>query len=586
MSTAVGLSGLPDRISAALHLDGWVYRTLWSTSVSSFLLKFIVQLSREFLRRLAYGSMVGALLVTLVVSSSGWHAAGAAFAHADLAASEFVGALLGHAQPPLPDVVVLAIDDEAYSEFFQAHSPLDRDKLRNLLQAVLTATPQSTQVVVDLDTSPAVVTVHDGAVRAADALDRLLVAQSHRLILARPVNVRQATTLAWLSGLEAQGVRFGQSSVGHVFGLVDFKYDWPDSLAALAARPLCPDCRLKVTMPAATPADGTNAILSVASSPSVLGNPVTLVWRKDTPELLKSLSPKAVVVGGTWGADDVFETPFGPRRGVQLHAAKLAGHLEGRQTMPAYAQVLMAIGIAALAVSSARLWAQWLARYRPGFVLRRRWLPDAPPKGAWVWRVEPDETLLALQQDPGRAFMVGSFRRLLVLLWCVVLLLLVYLSLAALNHFAGFWFPCLLSIGFAVFALTASWVTDITRDLQIENPVLLVKIQPELDGTQDLSLNDLALLAQAPSLRISTSTPSLQSLPFAGQLKEEMVLLRAEFLAPLRKGYDRLCIHVRHLRGGIGLRDAWPELLGIFWILLQFVGRTLVPCAAFIRLLY
>lgn len=66
-----------------------------SAAVSTFLLNFIVQLSREFLRRLAYGSVVGALLVTLVVSSSGWRAAGAAFAHADLAASEFVGALLG-----------------------------------------------------------------------------------------------------------------------------------------------------------------------------------------------------------------------------------------------------------------------------------------------------------------------------------------------------------------------------------------------------------------------------------------------------------------------------------------------------------
>ncbi len=108
-----------------------------SAAVSTFLLNFIVQLSREFLRRLAYGSVVGALLVTLVGSSSGWRAAGAAFAHADLAASEFVGALLGPAQPPLPDVVVLAIDDEAYSKFFQAQPPLDRDKLLDLRQAGL-----------------------------------------------------------------------------------------------------------------------------------------------------------------------------------------------------------------------------------------------------------------------------------------------------------------------------------------------------------------------------------------------------------------------------------------------------------------
>ncbi len=100
-----------------------------SAAVSTFLLNFIVQLCHEFLRRLAYGSVVGALLVALVVSSSGWRAAGAAFAHADLAASEFVGALLGPAQPPLPDLVVQAIDDESYSEFFEAQSPLDRDKL-------------------------------------------------------------------------------------------------------------------------------------------------------------------------------------------------------------------------------------------------------------------------------------------------------------------------------------------------------------------------------------------------------------------------------------------------------------------------
>ena len=555
--------------------------------MSTFLLNFIVQLSREFLRRLAYGSVVGALLVTLVVSSSGWRAAGAAFAHADLAASEFVGALLGPAQPPLPDVVVLAIDDDAYSEIFQAQSPLDRDKLRDLLQAVLSATPQTTQVVVDLDASPAVVAVHDGVVRAADALDHLFVAQRHRLVLARPVHVRQAPTQAWLSGLEAQGVRFGQSTVGHVFGLVDFKHDWPDSLAALAARSVCPDCRAEVSTSAATPADGIAAKTAVASSPSVLAYPVTLVWRKDTPELLKALSPKAVVVGGTWGADDVFETPFGPRRGVQLHAAKLAGHLEGRQTMPAYAQVLMAIAVAALAVSSARLFAQRLARGRPGFVLRRRqWLRHAPQGESCVWRVEPDETLLALQQDPARAFKAGSFRRLLVLLWCAVLLLVVYLSLAALNHFAGFWFPGLLSIGFAVFALTASWVTDITRDLQIENPVFLVKSPSELGAAQALPNQDLRRLAQGIGLPISTATPSLQSLPFAAQFKAEMVLLQKEFLDPLRAGFHRLCIHVRHLRGGIGLRDVWPDLLGIFWILLLFVGRTLVPCAAFIILFY
>jgi hypothetical protein len=273
-----------------------------------FLRSIVDQFLREFMRRAVYGSVVGAAFVYLLITSAPWKAAGAAFAHADLAAAAFVGTVADSwTRERKSDVAVIAIDDRIYLERFQGRSPLDRDILASLLEDLLVNSAGGADsadgktdetsakgsggpvIAIDFDVSPA---VPPGKKHVSDRLDAVIAKYRDRLVLARPVATDEGT-LAWLEQIQSTGcVRMGHSLVPQIFGLADFGHDAVGSLASMAAQAARGE-----------PCQGVKASLSqvstrVASDPMTLAAPRVLPAEPGMGKALKHLAPKVVMLGG------------------------------------------------------------------------------------------------------------------------------------------------------------------------------------------------------------------------------------------------------------------------------------------------
>ena len=441
---------------------------------------FLERLTREFLRRVAYGSLIGAVLVQLLINSSFWKAGGAAVSHAEAAASVALQSALDpvSTQQQQVRVVVVAIDDEVFRERFGGVSPLNRATLSEIIAEVLNSTPGTTRVGIDLDVSP----LPSKGARDADkgyqpdSLDRLLTQNRQRLILARPDMSTDQQTQEWVRTLEGGGcgVEFADAGVIESFGLLDLSHDRAGSLAARASRPRIADCLAPVDI---NPNAGYSAknINRTALSLSVLAEPIAISAKPGLGALLRTLNPSVVVLGGTWGQGDVFRTPFGERFGVHVHAAKVAGHLEGRRAVAPWVQVLLAIFCAALAVASSSMLSKRLASgYRPTVLAHIRPSGSASADTALVsGTVEYSQSSTDLA--PSAAFARGTLRRFVVLLWVLGLMTGIFVLAAALNAYVGLWIPMLIILGFTIFSVTGAWVNDITLPLQVEHPVIVAK---------------------------------------------------------------------------------------------------------------
>jgi hypothetical protein len=126
---------------------------------------------------------------------------------------------------------------------------------------------------------------------------------------------------AWRKKLCDAGVAFASASLATHFGHVNLRQQYAESLAFVATsdKHQCVDPRVEthlVTQPVAP--------LTLRDGPMIPFNGNL----EELKQLIEAIDPQWVVIGGSWGKDDKFLTPFGDRFGVQVHAANLASIAE------------------------------------------------------------------------------------------------------------------------------------------------------------------------------------------------------------------------------------------------------------------
>lgn len=381
------------------------------------------QILRECLRRMWLGSVVGAVFVWLLLTSSAWKAASIAMAHADVAASAWLDSLVQRSPPT--EVILIGIGADEYQSDFGGQSPLDRVVLARHIQALLAVLPSTTQLVVDLDVSPSA----HLPVQLGDALDQLLVANAGRVVLSLPVLNPGIAAAEWQRQMQRLGIVFGSPAIGRSFGLLDPGHDYNGSLSQVAAQRLQ---ALGAPINESPPGRANRSALD----PARLAAPVVLPLGGFDLTTLGALKPRAVVLGGMWPGAEIFETPFGPRNSAVVHAAKLAGYLDARRTLPSLVQVLAAILSAAICVTVARRAAHWLA---------------------------PADERMA--NGPLTQLARGQLRRLYVV-GVVLLCLWTLVLVTAVLRQRGWGLPSLMLLGFSLLSVVGAWASDITRGLQ------------------------------------------------------------------------------------------------------------------------
>lgn len=517
---------------------------------------FLEQFYREILRRVAYGSLIGAALVWLLITSSAWKSAGAALSHADAATSVALAGLLPRGEKLSHQVVIVAIDDSVYRSRFGSRSPLDRKVLQEVVTEILDNIPPDTRIAIDLDVSP---TLPEG-VRpedwSPDELDRLWLRHRERVVLVRPIEGPDPLTPVWIEKLAEGGcgVEFARPTVPEVFGLVDIGHDFADSLAAQVTKAPRSGCVAPGASNTAEGREANSVLRRTALDASVLDQPMTVPATPGFGAALSALAPRVVFLGGTWGPSDTFRTPFGQRFGLQVHAARAAGHLQGRITAPAWLQVLAAIVAAALAVSGGRSCARWLARKR-GARVEVQLRDPAGPEGAGPVVCRIQSVRPPLRWSVSWLFAAGSLRRFAVLLWIVLLMMLLYLLTAAAHAWGGVWMPTLIVFGFASFSVSAAWVVDITRPLQVERPIVVVDADraPALRRAQEtpghgrLKLEEPSSPPPSPWQEVSRPLASIM-----GEIRSSFCTLTGRTAASRRDrrlARELLCLSLLHLCG-------------------------------------
>ena len=226
-------------------------------------------------------------------------------------------------------VVVVAIDDSGYESFFSGRSPLSRGRVQQMLETVQANAPSAKRIAVDLDLSPAV-----GQEGWQDRLDAYLKTRPGFWVL--PTVAASADLSAqqvWRRGMCDAGVGFAHPFMPTEFGYPKLTHQYQDSIA---------DAMFSQAITCADP-DAPLVQKPMVISPTALKAAVVLPFSGDLvalAEMLQVINPEWVVVGGAWGKTDVFATPFGDRYGVQVHAAALAGLLEGQRQVPYWQQLL------------------------------------------------------------------------------------------------------------------------------------------------------------------------------------------------------------------------------------------------------
>lgn len=360
------------------------------------------QMLHKFLRTtLRVGVLTGGA-VALLSSLGAWHYLESSLYATDMKHAAMVNAGLGLTQR----VVVVAIDDQAFQTFFDEQSPLRKDKLSELLGTIAGAAPRAKRLVVDLDLAPQ----HDG-LQGAD-LDRVLKAHASRWVLAATDGVTpedRALRQQWRDGLCRAGVSFGIPMVPTEFGHARNTHQYVGSLSDVALR----------SQPHCVSMDQPLQVQPSVLWPHSIQTGMVLPFSGDLELLaqtLQAVDPEWVVIGGSWGKDDIFATPFGDRFGLMIHAAALEARLNGSRQLPYFAQVLVAmgfVGVLTWVLTSITLWSD-------------RW--SAIPSSL--------EGQLA-----GHQFFVDRFRPLLLLGVILGLLLLLVMALGLFWGLTGWWLP-------------------------------------------------------------------------------------------------------------------------------------------------
>ena len=357
------------------------------------------------------------ICVTLLISNTGgWRFFTNSFLAHDLSRTAY----WSKNELPIQNVVVVAIDDEGYQGFFSAKSPLDREKMTQLLKTISTSSPKAKRITLDIDLSPV-----PGQAEGQKLLDTYFLQEPKRWVLPA-VNSGSsddiATQKSWRDRLCSQGVSFGLPYVPNEFGYPKLLHQYKHGLAETT---LAPDGHC------ADPTDKFSQTV-MPLSPTVLDSGLTIPFNGDLKalaEILSTVDPDWVVVGGAWGNTDIFGTPFGDRFGVKVHAAALSGALEGQRVAPYWLQLLTAWGfvglLSVLLSSTTQVFGRWF---------------------------EP-----LTDQMTGHQFFLKIVHPLLFVLTTFVLLYLISEAFSIMHARTGYWIPSSFVASMGVGTVLFTW---------------------------------------------------------------------------------------------------------------------------------
>lgn len=284
------------------------------------------------------GSLLIGGVVLLLSNTGAWQY----FASSMLAHDIKRAAQWSHSDAAGPRVVVVAIDDAGYQDYFSAKSPIDRDRAKQLLQTISDRAPKAQRIALDLDLSPV-----PGQAVGQKALDDFFLTTPNRWVLAA-VNSGSEKDIAeqktWRAQLCQKGISFGLPYLPNEFGYPRLTHQYQNGLADMA---------LQSAGRCAEPSDSfKQKVMPV--SPTMLQTGLVIPFNGNLMalgDMLDAIEPDWVVVGGAWGSTDIFATPFGDRFGVQVHAAALAGSIEQQRVAPHLLQLMVAwlfVGLASV----------------------------------------------------------------------------------------------------------------------------------------------------------------------------------------------------------------------------------------------
>ncbi len=238
--------------------------------------------------------------------------------------------------------IVLQLTDRLYAETFQLRSPLDRGVLRQILETIIKAKP--VVMAVDLDLSPI---PSDDPRQQADqiALDELLIQTAAKgeisIVTIHPfpseISALRKQDVEWMSRLCRHGVRFSSPLLMKRLGVVVRQYHNAPSLAHVAwsaaeakaekrpqdsycERALAGDDSFLERFIGEAIGQGKSFALNRASLEHLERYDLHTLKQLEQPSGLPAIAGRTIFIGGSYGVEDRFLTPFGELPGVTAHA--------------------------------------------------------------------------------------------------------------------------------------------------------------------------------------------------------------------------------------------------------------------------
>ena len=270
-------------------------------------------------------SILSSVLMVILASSGGWKYFTSTITAHELARSAAWTHTVNADSLPL----VIEIDDVGYQRFFNAKSPVSRERMLALIAIINAHSDPKTRVTIDLDLSPV-----PGQSAEQTALQNFLFINPQKWILpsVRAGNPQEAASLQqWRTMMCGRGIDFGLPYIPNEFGYPKMTHQYQDSLTDASIR------RGTCAVP-----DGPYVQKPMPLQPMYLKSGLIVPFSGDLvalADILDMVKPKSIVLGGAWGQTDMFATPFGERFGVHIHAAALAGAVSGDALAPLWMEL-------------------------------------------------------------------------------------------------------------------------------------------------------------------------------------------------------------------------------------------------------
>ena len=389
-------------------------------------------------------SVLASVLLTILASSGGWkYFTSTVTAHELLRSAAWTRTVDAESLP-----LVIEIDDVGYEKFFNAKSPLSRERIRALLSTIAAHTDAATRVTIDLDLSP----VPGQSIEQA-ALQEFLFAQPNKWILpsVRGGNSEAVLSLRqWRAMMCARGIDFGLPYIPNEYGYPRMTHQYRNSLSdASVKHGTCAD------------PDAPLVQKAMPLQPTYLKAGLVIPFSGDLDALasiLDLVKPKAVVLGGAWGQMDVFATPFGERFGVQIHAAALAGAISGESLAPIWVELLLS----------------WM------------FISIVTTCMFYTSRFISEQTSSAADNMVGHTFFATLIKPILLIVLAFTGFYFLIEALSMLHAATGFWLSATKACGTLVICLLVPWNMGRADPAKYRNPSNAVKDEVLLPIKNDL----------------------------------------------------------------------------------------------------